>query len=114
MKNTKVVFIWFALSLLLGTILYFTSSGQNRHVIFIILGSLGLIVGLLNILFMSFFSSSKSTIFEEAVKMYNGKMNIFGKPEFTIKGRKIILDYDKGNGYLQTFEYIITNKKSNR
>ncbi|WP_318940843.1 hypothetical protein [Lutibacter sp.] len=93
----------------MGTFLYFSSSDQNRFVIIIIFASLGLIVGLVKVLLISSLASSKSEIFKEAIKMYKGKMNIYGKPEFIIKDRKIILDYDTGKGYLKTIEYIITN-----
>ncbi|MDX1830502.1 MAG: hypothetical protein R3342_13260 [Lutibacter sp.] len=109
MKYIKVFFLWFTILLLVGTFLYFSSSDQNRFVIIIIFASLGLIVGLVKVLLISSLASSKSEIFKEAIKMYKGKMNIYGKPEFIIKDRKIILDYDTGKGYLKTIEYIITN-----
>ena len=108
MRYAKVFLSWIVLSLFIGAILYYTSTGQNKHVIFILTSGIGIFAGFVNVLVMYSFASRKSGIFKEAIEIYNGKMNLYGKPEFTIKGRKIILDYDTGNGYLQTIEYIIT------
>ena len=109
MKYIKVFSLWFTILFLVGIFLYLSSSDQNRYVIIIIFASLGFIVGLVKVLLLNSLASSKSEIFKEAIKMYKGKMNFYGKPEFTIKGRKIILDYNTGRGHLKTIEYIITN-----
>jgi len=109
MKYIKTFFIWFLLSLLFGAVLYYNSTGQNRYVILVIFIFLGIILGFVHVLSLRLSASRKSSIFDEALKMYHGKKNLDGKPEFTIKGRKVILDYDTEYSYFRLFEYIITN-----
>jgi len=109
MRYAKTFFTWFLLSLLFGAVLYFNSTEQNRYVILVIFTIIGIVLGLVHVLTLRLSASRKSSIFDEAIKMYHGKMNLEGKPEFTLKGRRIIFDYDMEYGYFRLFEYIITN-----
>ena len=106
MKYIRIILIWITISIVLGFILNYSFKINENGFFAIILG-IGFIIGLVKSFLIYFASSRKSSIFAQARKMFNGKINLKGETELSIKGWKIILDYTLehiGNG---AFEYVI-------
>ncbi len=109
MKYIKIILFWIVLSITLGLIIKYTNSEVEGNGIFIIMMSIGLLIGSINAFLTYFGSKSKMKIFTEAMKMYNGKVNINGETELIIKDKKIILDYKLEQIGIRAAEYIIAN-----
>ena len=106
MKYIRIILIWISISTILGLILkYVYEIKENGFFIFILV--IGLIVGMIQAFLIYFASSSKSNIYAQARKMFNGKINLNGETELLINERKIILDYKLENTGNRVFEYVI-------
>jgi len=100
---------WIALSIVLGLLIKFANSEVEGNEIFILMMSIGLLIGSINAFLTYFGAKSKKRIFAEAMKMYKGKVNINGETELIIKDKKIILDYKLEQIGIRAAEYIIAN-----
>ncbi len=54
-----------------------------------------------------FVSDRESEIFNEAIKIFNGKLNYHGNPEFQFNNRNVLIEYDFETGTRGGYEYII-------
>lgn len=106
MKYIRVILIWITISIILGFILKYVYEIKENGFFVIILG-MGLIIGLVKSFLIYFASSSKSEIYAQARKMFNGKINLNGETELLINDRKIILDYKLETIGNRAFEYVI-------
>ena len=106
MKYIRVILIWIAISISLGFILKYTYEIEENGFFVLLLG-MGLIIGMVRAFLIYFALSSKSEIFTQARKMFNGKINLNGETELFINNRKIILDYKLETVGNRAFEYVI-------
>jgi len=109
MKYLKTLLFWISLSIVLGLIIKLANPGIKGNGIYLIFTAIGLVVGLINALLTYFASNSKEKIFDEAMKMYQGKVNLNGETELIIKEKKVILDYKLEQIGVKANEYIIAN-----
>jgi len=106
MNYMRVILIWVAISITLGFILKYAYKIEENGFFALLLG-MGLIVGFVRAFLIYFASSSKSEIYTQARKMFNGKINLNGETELLINDRKIILDYKLEKTGNRVFEYVI-------
>ena len=106
MKYLRTILIWTIPFLIFGfSLKYFLDITDN--VIAFIIGGMGLIIGFVKAILIKFSSSSKTEMFSQARKMFNGKINLNGETELLINERKIILDYKLEDLGSRMTEYII-------
>ena len=109
MKYLKIFLFWIGLSLLVGLLVKFSTSEINGNGIFVVFISIGFIIGSISV-FLSYLSArNKIKIFDEAMKMYHGKVNSNGETELRIKEKSVILDYKLDQFGMKVTQYIIAN-----
>lgn len=109
MKYFRIILLWLTLSLILGLIIKGTNSEIQENGFLLLFIILGLILGSIKVLLTYVGTKNKIKIFEEARKIYNGKININGETELIIKEKKVILDYKLEQIGTKISEYIIAN-----
>jgi len=107
MKYFKIIFIWTSLAVMASLIIKWANPEMKGNGIYILFAGIGLIIGLVYALLSYFSAHSKEKIFKEAIKMYNGKKNIYSETELAILRRSVILDYKFEQTGRSVAEYII-------
>ncbi len=107
MRYLKIIFIWTSLAIMASLIIKWANPEMKGNGIYILFAGIGFIIGLVYALLAYFSANSKQKIFKEAVKMYNGKKNMYGETELTIMQKSVILDYKFEQIGRSAAEYII-------
>jgi len=107
MKHLKNIFLWLALATVLALIIKYYNPDIKGIGLYIIIMSIGLSIGIVNAFLSYYGSKARNNIFDEAVEIFDGKVNINGETELTIKGKRIVLDYQLEYAGKSAGEYII-------